>query len=367
MSPERETRDWNELVSIAAEEIPPVRSEHLHKHLSECRERQQKLDEMAGAGKNGEPPNKQGVRTRGWDYSRLGKRRVPLLIAGGVVITALLLVVAGRQGSNGFVSPRASRKMTEVSSLSASLGDSGQEAAKEKAESRILAPMIARSVALSIVVKDCVAARATLESLLARHGGYAADLAVSADPNSPRSLQASLRIPAGELAEAIPELRALGTVESESQKGEEVTQQHSDLVARLKNSRETELRLQAILQQRTGKMSDVLEVEQEISRVRGEIEGMESEQKALEHRVNFASVDLRLGEEYHAQLATPSLANRFRNATVGGFQSAADTVVAMVIFCMNYGPSILLWLAILFLPARLLWKRTKGMMVKEIA
>ena len=53
-------------------------------------------------------------------------------------------------------------------------------------------------------------------------------------------------------------------------------------------------------------MSDVLEVEQEISRVRGEIEQMEADQQALEHRVTFATVDLRIDEEFRAELGTPS-------------------------------------------------------------
>jgi hypothetical protein len=47
-------------------------------------------------------------------------------------------------------------------------------------------------------------------------------------------------------------------------------------------------------------MSDVLEVEQQIARVREEIERMEAEQKSLEHRVDFAAVNLQLTEEYKA-------------------------------------------------------------------
>src|SRR5206468_4648923 len=50
-----------------------------------------------------------------------------------------------------------------------------------------------------------------------------------------------------------------------TQNGEEVTQQHADLVARLKNSRETEMRLQDVLRTRTGKVKDVLEAEEEIA------------------------------------------------------------------------------------------------------
>ena len=69
-----------------------------------------------------------------------------------------------------------------------------------------------------------------------------------------------------------PAVEMLGRVERESQSGEEVTRQHEDLVARLKNCRDTEQRLRQILQQRTGNLSDVLEVEEEIGRVRGEID-----------------------------------------------------------------------------------------------
>src|SRR5208282_5513880 len=105
-------------------------------------------------------------------------------------------------------------------------------------------------------------------------------------------------IPAQELAAALGELKSLGRVQNETQSGEEVTQQHTDLAARLKNSRETEERLRAILEQRTGKIEDVLQVEEEIARVRGEIESMEAQQKALEHRVDFVTVDLQLVQEY---------------------------------------------------------------------
>jgi len=167
--------------------------------------------------------------------------------------------------------------------------------------------MIAQSVELAVVAKDVKAARSAVEAILARHHGYTAGLTVNTEQNGPRSLEASLRIPARELLAAMAELKALGAVQTETQKGEEVTQQHADLVARLKNSRETEKRLQAILQQRTGKISDVLAVEQEIARVRGDIEQMEAEQKSVEHRVDFATIELHLSEEYKEQLGTGKL------------------------------------------------------------
>jgi uncharacterized protein DUF4349/putative zinc finger protein len=220
-------------------------------------------------------------------------------------------------------------------------------------------PMIARTVSLSIVVKDFDVGRVSLDGILARHSGYTANLNVSTPQGAGRAIQASLRIPAPQLVAAVSELKALGRVEGEAQNGEEVTQQHTDLVARLKNSRETEQRLQDMLRTRTGKVKDVLEVEEEIARVRGEIEQMEAEQKTLEHRVEFATIDLKLGEEYKAQLNTPapSVLMQLRNASINGFRNAFEGLLALVLFLAESGPSLLLWLAILGVPAWKLWRR----------
>jgi uncharacterized protein DUF4349 len=221
------------------------------------------------------------------------------------------------------------------------------------------APMIARTVSLSIVVKDFAIGRVSLDSILARHNGYAAGLNVANPQDAARTLQASLRIPAPQLAVAVTELKALGRVEAETQNGEEVTKQHADLVARLKNSRETEQRLQDVLRTRTGKVKDVLEVEEEIARVRGEIEQMEAEQQTLEHRVNFATIDLKLVEEYKAELTTPapSVSVQLRNALVDGFRTAFQSFLALVLFFAESGPTLLFWLMILSVPAWLLWRR----------
>ena len=220
-------------------------------------------------------------------------------------------------------------------------------------------PMIVRNVSLSIVVKDFDASRQSLDTILARHSAYSADLTINTQPGSAKSLDASLRVPAPQLASVLAALKSLGRVEAESQKGEEVTQQHTDLVARLKNSRETEQRLQAILTQRTGKISDVLEVEQEIARVRGEIEQMEAEQQNLEHRVDFATIDLKLSEEYKAQLNSPttSIATQFRNAFVNGFRNAFETLFALVLFFTQAAPSLILWCLLLGIPAWFAWRR----------
>jgi hypothetical protein len=230
---------------------------------------------------------------------------------------------------------------------------------KNPVAATVAGPMIARAVSLTILVKNFAASRASLDAILARHQGYSAQLNVDTPEDMPRSLRGSLRIPSAGLGTTLAELKALGRVQNESQAGEEVTQQHADLVARLKNSRETETRLQAILRQRTGKIEDVLQVEEEIARVRGEIETMESDQLALEHRVVFATVDLQLTEEYKAQLNSPdtSAFTRMHNALVAGLRNAGGTVLGIVLFFEEYGPVLLIWFVILGLPVFLVWRR----------
>ncbi|MGB7845396.1 MAG: DUF4349 domain-containing protein [Candidatus Acidiferrum sp.] len=256
---------------------------------------------------------------------------------------------AGGGGGDRLISPSSSlpKAISEV-------GGEAQQPAKPPQT-----PMIARAVSLTLVVMDFTASRATLDAILARHHSYAAELTANTTENAPRSLHATLRVPAPELASVSSELKSLGRMENEAQSGEEVTQQHADLVARLKNSRETEQRLQAILLQRTGKVRDILEVEQEIARVRGEIEQMEAEQKTLEHRVEFATVNLSLTEEYKAQLNPPaaSVYTRVHNALVAGYRNASETVLGIVLFFAEYGPTLLLWLMIIVLPILALWRR----------
>jgi len=86
---------------------------------------------------------------------------------------------------------------------------------------------------------------------------------------------------------------------------------------------------------------------------------MEAEQQTLEHRVNFATIELKLAEEYRAQLSTPapSVAMQLQNALVDGFRSAFQSLLALVLFLAESGPTLLLWLIVLSFPVWLLWRR----------
>jgi hypothetical protein len=221
--------------------------------------------------------------------------------------------------------------------------------------------MIARTAGLTLTTKEFDKTRADLEEILKRHSGYMGELKVNAPTDAGRSLTATLRIPAAQLDAAMAELKKLGRVENESQGGEEVTQQYVDLRARLANGIHTEQRLTEILRTRTGKLQDVLKVELEIDRVRGEIEQMQAEKKELSKRVAFATLNTTVQEEYFARLqgTPPSTGSRFRNAAVDGYNTVVEGLIDVGLFLLSAGPSLLLWAAILFFPARWVWKKLR--------
>ena len=227
-------------------------------------------------------------------------------------------------------------------------------------------PMIGRVAALTLTTKEFDKTRASLEEILKRHSGYMGELKVSAPAEAGRSLTATLRIPAQQLDSALAELKKLGRVEDESQGGEEVTQQYVDLEARLANGIHTEQRLTEILRSRTGKLQDVLKVELEIDRVRGEIEQMQAEKKELSKRVAFATLNATVKEEYFARLQStpPSTGSRFRNAAVDGYNTVVEGLIDVGLFLLSAGPSLLLWAAILFFPARWAWRKVKENLLK---
>jgi uncharacterized protein DUF4349 len=176
-------------------------------------------------------------------------------------------------------------------------------------------------------------------------------------------------VPADQLDAALAEFKKLGRVEQESQGGEEVTQQYVDLNARLKNARSTEQRLVDVLRERTGKVKDILAVEEEIARVRGEIEQMEAESRTLEHQIRYAALELKLSEEYKAELevAPPSTGRRLENSIIEGYRAAVDSVIGLVMILSSYGPTLILWLLLLFWPARFAWRRFRPLVSPETA
>jgi len=82
-------------------------------------------------------------------------------------------------------------------------------------------------------------------------------------------------VPAGRFDEVVAGLRPMGRLESVNVNAQDVGEEYVDVTARIDNARRLEQRLIGLLATRTGKLKDVLDVEQTLARVREEIERYE--------------------------------------------------------------------------------------------
>jgi Domain of unknown function (DUF4349)/Putative zinc-finger len=220
-------------------------------------------------------------------------------------------------------------------------------------------PMIVQTAELNIVATNYDEASAMIEKLAAAHGGYVEKLDATAQTGSARGLSVTLRIPAKQVDGFLADARKLGHVEKESRSNEEVSDQFVDLQARLRSARAAEQRLIELLGMRTGKLSDVLEAERELARIRGEIESMQGQSTVLVHKVSYATVQVELSEEYRQVLGSvsPSTGTKIWNALVEGFSNLEAGAVALLIFLLSYGPSMLFWLTLVVVPSWFAWRR----------
>jgi DNA repair exonuclease SbcCD ATPase subunit len=215
-------------------------------------------------------------------------------------------------------------------------------------------PLIAHTASLAMSTKEFAKSRTSLEEILERHRGYAARLRM-AGRRTGSVLLATLRVPSPELGATVNELKSLGEVEQEEQAADEITQQRADLEARLSNAQGTLRRLEELLKKQTYPDGNVRELQRQIASASAEVNRLQAERVASEHRVIFANVQFSLREEMAQPAET--LGSQLHSAAAAGFGQAAASISSLLLFFIGRGPVVLLWMAILYVPVRFVWKR----------
>jgi hypothetical protein len=150
-------------------------------------------------------------------------------------------------------------------------------------------PLIVRTGQLNLEVAVLDDALAAAERAVVAAGGYVAASQRQGDGENAGAM-VTFRIPVERWEPTLTALRKVGAkVLSEQTGSEEVTSQVVDLGARLTNLRATESALQAIMVKAT-KIPDILEVQAQLTGVRGEIEQLTAQKQSLEERAALATL-----------------------------------------------------------------------------
>ncbi|HZS59941.1 MAG TPA: DUF4349 domain-containing protein [Gemmatimonadaceae bacterium] len=163
-------------------------------------------------------------------------------------------------------------------------------------ESESVAPMIIRTGQVSIEVDSVDSAVAQVRALAKSFGGYIGSSSIQRGTENPRTATLTVDVPEERLDGVLGQLNPIGRVETVNMTARDVGEEYVDFEARMANSKREEQQLLVLLATRTGKLKDVLDVEQELANVRGEIEHAEGHLRYLKAHSAMSTLDVTVHE-----------------------------------------------------------------------
>ena len=156
--------------------------------------------------------------------------------------------------------------------------------------------MVIRTATASVKVDSLEPAVAAVRALAARVGGFVTNAGIQTGQGQLRNATIEVKVPAARFDEALAGLKPIGELESANVEAEDVGEEYVDVTARMENSHRLERRLIDLLATRTGKLKDVLDVEQSLARVREEIERYEGRLRYLQAHTAMSTLSVYVHE-----------------------------------------------------------------------
>jgi hypothetical protein len=216
-----------------------------------------------------------------------------------------------------------------------------------------IARKLVRNAELTIVVSDIDQSMRRLDTLVSQSGSFVAHSERS-DSEERRTFRVSLRVPADKLDPTLATLRTLGKVRNESSTTDDITKAYADLETRLAVKEQSLARLRALLETKSTKLSDVLDLEREISRTLSEVEQMKGERRYYDQQVSMSVVNVTFSDREYS--ASGSFSAPIRRAIAEG-RSTLGRSIAAVLYLSIF---ILPWLLIGIPIWRLVKRRKRG-------
>ncbi len=227
--------------------------------------------------------------------------------------------------------------------------------------------MIVYTVRLSLEVQDADKSSSEIAAIAAQYKGYVATSNLTRDAKGRMRGTVTIRIPAQSLDDAQTKLEAIALkVLSRNRDSRDITDQYTDLGARLKNLEATEVELTKLLatvRERTGKAEDILAVYNRLTEIREQIESTKGQINVLEKTSALATITIDLVPREEVQVLEPDtwLPNRTAaqalRALIQALQGIADLAIWSLLFLLPVAIVLLLPFIVLALILRAIMRR----------
>jgi len=216
---------------------------------------------------------------------------------------------------------------------------------------------IIRSGEISLRIASLDSAERAVTTIATANNGYLSNSSRERSTGNAMIGTAQLRIPADKFQSVLGAVRRLGEVESERISANDVTEEYVDINARLKTQQELEARILNLLNERSGKLSDIIEIEGKLADVRREIEGIQGRLRYLQGQISYSTLTVTMVEPGAVGTSqTETFTGRIGRAFSQGVDGLVVVLGGLITFIIAMLPLAAL-VVVAYLLIRPLWRR----------
>lgn len=213
--------------------------------------------------------------------------------------------------------------------------------------------------AITLEVTDISKALEAISSLASQYNGYVVSSSQHADDKAPGGY-ISIRVPAGKFNDALRQVRSLAVkVLNENSNSQDVTEQYTDLQAQLHNLEATEAQYLDLMKKAVT-IKDILDVQRELSNVRGNIERVKGRIQYLERTSDMSLINITLMKSKPIGESSWDVTGIFKSA-VDGLIILGKILVGLLIWVLVFSP---LWIIIIIIILIIRRKKAKAKIQK---
>jgi len=220
---------------------------------------------------------------------------------------------------------------------------------------------------LELVVNSANEAAAKISALAAGLGGYTQDTSISEDTDGTKYGTVTVRLPTDNFENTMTEIKKMAvSVNTETSNAQDVTEEYTDLEARLKNAEAQEAEYLKILEKATS-VSDILNVQSYLGQIRSEIESLKGRIQYLENMTSYSTITVYLSEDPVIKLPSKEFqpwtdVKEAAQAVISVLQSLVTTAIWLVIL----GSGVIIPIAVvIWLIVKLVKKIRRGRQNKK--
>jgi hypothetical protein len=207
---------------------------------------------------------------------------------------------------------------------------------------------------LRLIVENFDPVPNRVAQLAKAHHGYLAQSDINGSPGARRSGRWRLRVPVEDFQPFLEAALELGIPDHNTTDSQDLTAEYVDLEARIKNKKEQEETLRGYLKEKkqTSELKDILTIEQELGRVRGEVERLEGELRVMANVTALTTISLSVQE---IKNYVPPAAPSFGTTVSRTFNRSKDLLVDFLKGCILVVVAASPWIPVALVVIAVFW------------